>query len=168
MFLKERVEYVGIDIMKHGNSPAQSKFKIITDWKLPTSGQALFSFIGLINFYHQYAPYFEIRLKPLRKLCKRYYHKEIPLMAYTQDLIKLFKELIICITSSPVLARFDADKPTFLKTDWSTEGIRWILMQPSDDAESITATKLLKTTGECKFDLSMNGARLKPIFFWIT
>ena len=41
----------------------------------------------------------------------------------------------------------------------------WILMQPSDDAESITATKLLKTTGECKFDLSMNVAQLKPIFF---
>ena len=164
-FLKERVEYVGVDIMKDGNTPAQSKFKMINDWKLPTSGQALFSFIGLINFYHRYAPYFEMRLKPLRKLCKRFYRKEIPQMGWTMELISLFEELKVGITSSPVLARFDADKPTFLKTDWSAEGMGWILMQPADDEESIKATKLLKETGECKFDLTMNGARLKPIFF---
>ena len=85
-------------------------------------------------------------------------------MAYTQDLIKLFEELKIGITSLPVIARFDADKPIFLKTDWSAEGMGWIIMQPSDDAKSITGTKLLKNTGECKFDLSMNGSQLKPIF----
>ena len=79
-FLKERVKYVGIDIMKEGNTPAQSKFNMINDWKLPTSGQSLFSFIGLINFYHRYAPYFEIKLKPLRKLCKQFYRKELPMM----------------------------------------------------------------------------------------
>ena len=112
-FLKDRVEYVGVDIMKDGNTPAQSKFNMINDWVLPTSGQALFSFIGLINFYHRYAPYFEIRLKPLRKLCKRFYRKPIPQMAWTEDLIALFEQLKVGITSSPVLARFDADKPTF-------------------------------------------------------
>ena len=164
-FLKERVEYVGVDIMKDGNAPAQSKFNMINDWTLPTNGQSLFSFIGLINFYHRYAPYFEMRLKPLRKLCKTYYRKEIPSTAWTPELTTLFAELKVGITSSPVLARFDADKPTFLKTDWSAEGMGWILMQPADDEESLKATKLLKETGECKFDLSMNGARLKPIFF---
>jgi len=41
----------------------------------------------------------------------------------------------------------------------------WILMQPADDAESLKAAVLLKETGECLFDLSMAGARLKPIFF---
>ena len=163
-FLKDRVEYVGVDIMKDGNAPAQSKFNMINNWKLPTSGQSLFSFIGLINFYHRYAPYFELKLKPLRKLCKRFYRKEIPQMGWTPDLITLFEELKTGITSSPVLARFDADKPTFLKTDWSAEGMGWILMQPADDKESQLATKLLKDKGECKFDLSMNGARLKPIF----
>jgi len=59
------------------------------------------------------APYFEMRLKPLRKLCKRFYRKEIPQMGWTMELISLFEELKVGITSSPVLARFDADKPTF-------------------------------------------------------
>jgi len=96
---------------------------MIDDWKLPKSGLALFSFIGLINFYHRYAPYFKMRLNPLRQLCKKNYRKEIPQLGWTLDLISLFEELKVGVTSSPVLARFDADKTTFLKTDWSAEGM---------------------------------------------
>ena len=69
-FLRKRVEYVGHDILRHGNAPAQSKFNLLNDWNLPDSGQSLFSFIGLVNFYHRYAPYMEMKLKPLRILVK--------------------------------------------------------------------------------------------------
>ena len=86
-------------------------------------------------------------------------------MGWTPELITLFKELKVGITSYPVLARFDPEKPTFLKTDWSKEGMGWIIMQPADDKESTKAMQLLKRTGERQFDLSMNGARLKPVFF---
>ena len=71
-FLKLRVEYVGHDVTNDGNCPASSKFSMINDWKIPERGESLFSFIGLINFYHRYAPCMEIRLKPLRKLLKQY------------------------------------------------------------------------------------------------
>ena len=164
-FLKSRVEYVGHDILRKGNCPAQSKFNLIQDWKLPTSGSSLFSFIGLVNFYHKYAPYMEIRLKPLRNLVKLFYRKPIPSSAWTKDLKQLFEDLKVCITSSPVLARFDSTKPTFLKTDWSSEGMGWILMQPADDEKSKQATEKLIKEGVCLFDLSKSGARLKPIAF---
>ena len=88
-FLKSRVEYVGVDVMQQGNTPAQSKFDKITDWVLPTSGQSLFSFIGLIIFYHHYAPYYEIRLKPLHRLCKKFYRQPIPVSEWTPELITL-------------------------------------------------------------------------------
>lgn len=164
-FLKDRTEYVGYDILSNGNAPAQSKFNMINDWKLPTTGQSLHSFIGLINFYHRFAPYLEIRLKPLRRLCKKYFRKDIPQMEWTRELITLFEELKICITSSPILARYDPEKPTFLKTDWSAEGMGWILMQPADDEESSKAAKILLEDGTCHFDLCKNGARLRPIAF---
>ena len=48
-FLKSRVEYIGHDILRQGNSTAQSKFNMIQDWALPSSGASLFSFIKLIN-----------------------------------------------------------------------------------------------------------------------
>ena len=59
--------------------------------------------------------------------------KEIPLMAWPPDLIKLFEDMKKCITSMPILARFNPTKPVFLKIDWSVEGMDWILMQPTDD-----------------------------------
>ena len=95
----------------------------------------------------------EIRLKLLRKLLKTYYRKTIPLVAWTPDLIQLFEELKVTITSSPVLARFDPEMPTFLKTDWSAEGMGWILMQPANDVESEKAAKIVLKSGECLFDL---------------
>ena len=66
-FLKEMVKYVGRDVNEDVNFPAQYKFDLINNWKLPSKGQALFSFIGLINFYHRYDPYFVIQMKPLNK-----------------------------------------------------------------------------------------------------
>ena len=90
--------------MKQGNTPAQSKFDMINEWKFPTPGQSSFSFLGLINFYHRYVPYFEIKLKPLRKLCKQFYRKELPMMGWTPELITLYKDMKVGITLSPVVA----------------------------------------------------------------
>ena len=110
------------------------KFDMITDWVLPRTGSTLHSFVGLVTFYQRYAPYLEMRVKPLRHLIKKCFRAEIPMMAWTPALIKLFEDIKVCVTSSLVLACYDPIKPTFLKTDWSAEGMDWILMQPADDA----------------------------------
>ena len=110
---------------------------MINDWPIPTSGKSLFSFIGLVKFYHKYAPYLEIQLKPLWKMIKRFYRKPIPTVAWTLELSTLFKDLKVCIKSSPVISRFDLTKLTFLKTDWSSEETGWTLMQPADDDEPV-------------------------------
>ena len=129
------IEEVGHDVTEDGKFPAQPKCDVINDWRLPTNGKSLFSFIGLVHFYHSCAPYFEIRMNPLRKFLKLCYRKPIPLMDWTPALIESFKKLKI-VTISPVLARFDPNKPTFLKTDWSAEGMLWIIIQPAYDEES--------------------------------
>ena len=90
----------------------------------------------------------EIRLKPLRKLVKKFYRKPIPVTAWTTELTVLFHNFKICITSSPVLARYNPLKLIFLKTDWSSEGMGWILMEPADDIESVNAAIHLKETGK--------------------
>ena len=149
--------------MSQGNAPASSKFNMIRDCKLPKTGQMLFSFIGLVTFYHKYIPYQEIRIKPLRKLLQTYFRSPIPIMAWSPSLIELFEDLKICITSSPILNRFDPTKPFFLKTDWSSYGMGYILMQPAQDSKSVAATQLLKESEKCIFDLTSDGARLLPI-----
>ena len=86
-------------------------------------------------------------------------------MAWTPYLIKLFEGLKVVITSSPLLSRFDSQKPTLLKADCIVEGMGCILIQTSNDIESTTATEHLLKTGECKFDLTKHGAMLQTIAF---
>ena len=81
-FLSDCIEYVGHDLLSNGNTTVKSKFNMINDWDTPKSGQSLFSFIGLVSFYHRFAPYHEIRFKPLRRLLRRYYCQPIPPLAW--------------------------------------------------------------------------------------
>ena len=86
-------------------------------------------------------------------------------MAWSPDLIQLFEDMKKCITSYTILARFHPIKPVFLKTDWSAEGITWILMHPDDDKESKKEEKKLVATSELYCDLEKNGARLRPVSY---
>ena len=139
-FLKDRAEYVSHDITSKGKFPSQSKFDMINDCKLPYIGYFLLSFLGFINFYHRSTPCIELRLKPFRRLCRTYYLKSIPTMAWTPDFIKLFEELKVGITSSPVLSRLDYQNINFLKTNCSTYGMVWNIMHPDNDIEYATST----------------------------
>jgi len=164
-FLTNRIEYVGHDITPDGNCPAESKFDLITDWPLPATGVSLGSFVGLLAFYSIYCPFFEIRVKPLRALERQHHRKPIPPAMWTTSLTHLWDELKLAITSSPCLARYDSTLPCFLKTDWAGTGMGWILMQPDNSDASKAALALLRSEGICQFDLTMNGARLRPIRF---
>jgi hypothetical protein len=164
-FLKEHVEYAGHDLTSDGNCPSKSKFGQINNWPLPATGQALYSLIQLCNFYNKYCSWLEIKLKPFRKLIKLYHRKPIPPETWMPALRLLFDEVKCGVTSSPCLTRYDHTKPTFLKTDRSADGFGSILMQPDDSPASVAATKKLAKTGICDFDLTLTGARLRPVRF---
>ena len=90
---------------------------MIDDWVVLKTGSSLHYFIGLVVLYHRYAPYIEMRIKPSCLMMKTYFRTDITIMVWTPALLKLFQYIKVVITSSPVLARYDTDKPTFLKTN---------------------------------------------------
>ncbi len=120
-FLKSHVDYVGQDLWPDGNSPAQSKFSMITNWPTPRTLDSLHSFMSLCNFYAKYCPYFEVNLTPFCTLLKTGTQRDtkIPTEPWTTEFDTLFTKLKVDLTSFPVLARFDSTKPVFLKTDYS-------------------------------------------------
>jgi len=163
-FLKRRFEFVGHDIQPDGNSPAQSKFDLINDWPLPTTVQSLHSFTSLCNFYHKFVPWFEKAARPFRLIIKNLARNaRLDHTIWTPDLIDTFHTMKVSITSSPCLARYDSTKPCCLKTDWSANGMCWILMQPDNSSASITAMATWHDTSVCSFDSTMGGARLQPL-----
>jgi hypothetical protein len=164
-FLKDRVEWIGHDLRPDGNSPAQSKFDLLTDWTQPQHALSLNSFIGLVTYYNCFVPWFEPKIKPLRTLEKAHHRLPIPDRAWTPDLSALFVEFKTAITSDPCLARYDDSKPCFLKTDWSANGMGFILMQPADTEACVKALAILEAGGPNTFDELMSGARLRPVRF---
>ena len=162
-FLSERFEFVGHDIMPCGNTTAASKYDLINDWKLPTTADGLHSFVSLINYYNRFCPLFEVRARPLRTLYTEHLHKKIPSTAWTPELKRLFESLKHDVTSSPVLARYDSSKPCFLKTDWSSRAMSFILMQPDNSSESSAALKKTIPYQDNNFETTLGGARLQPI-----
>ena len=121
-FFKDRVEYIGHDLTANRNCPFRSKFSLIQDWPLPPRGISLLFCIGLYCFYHTYFPWFETNIKPLRKLQRSYYRKDIPIVGWTSLSIKLFCDCKTYLITSPLLLRVDSSRSTFLKTDWSAKG----------------------------------------------
>ena len=165
-FLKTRVEYVGHGLQPKGNSPAQSKFCMINDWPTPTTLGSLHSFMSLCNFYAKYCPYFKVNLSPYRTLL-RTGTRDTPIKPtdWTPELEALFLKLKHDLTSSPVLARFDSTNPAFLKTDYSSFGMGYVLMQPDNSASSFAAVARLTEGCDNDFDTTMKGARLCPVKF---
>ena len=161
----DRFEYVGRDIMSLGNTTASSKYDLVRKWILPTTGDNLRSFVSFCNFYANFVPMFQVQCKPLRDLYIQCNRTKIPPHAWTPPLQVIFKGLKEAIVSSPLLGRYDSNKPIFLKTDWSATEMGYILLQSDDYKVSRAALHKLRTTGECDFDITSTGPRLRPIVF---
>ena len=80
-------------------------------------------------------------------------------------MITLFDDCKNQLVTSPLLLRCDSSKPVFPKTNWSTGGMGYILMQADESPQSLAVLTLLEDTGECIFDLSLDGPRLRCVFF---
>ena len=158
-------KYVGRDILQTGNTIANSEYKLVHKWKQPGIGDDLRSFVLFYNFYARFILTFQVQCKPLRDIYRRGGKSVIPDAAWTSPLSAMFVSLKTSITSSPLLVRFDSTTPLFLKTDWSSTGMGYILMQPDDSADAQVATTKLSDKNECDFDLSLVGSHLRPILF---
>ena len=66
LFCPERMEFVGHDVCTDGNRPAQSKHSLLKTWPPFKVARDIHSFLGFLNFYNNYIPYFEQRVEPLR------------------------------------------------------------------------------------------------------
>ena len=57
-FLKDKVKYMGHILSKQGISPVKSKLEAIQQAPRPADFSQLRSFLGMINYYSKFIPYF--------------------------------------------------------------------------------------------------------------
>jgi hypothetical protein len=85
-------------------------------------------FIALASYYRKFIKGFSTIVKPLNRLLKKNVSHR-----WTTDQQKAFENLKDCLTSPPILAYPDLDKPYILYTDASTYALGAILSQKIDD-----------------------------------
>jgi hypothetical protein len=101
-----------------------SKVKEVLDWKPPMTMSEVCSFLGLAGYYRRFILNFSKITKPVTELLKK--ESKYVWSDTCDDAFKLLNKLL---TTSPVLAQPDIDKPFDVYCDASGTGVGGVLMQ---------------------------------------
>ena len=125
-FNKPSVTFFGFVFSGKGVAPDPKKVEAIKNAPAPTTSSGVRSFLGMATYCAKFIPKFSDVSAPLRELTK----KDVP-FRWTKKQEHSFNEIKRLLTSTEVMAYFDADKETELNTDASPTGLSAILAQRS-------------------------------------
>lgn len=127
-FATRQVKYLGHIIEKNQIKPMSDNVIAIQEFPVPQSKKNIRQFLGKVNFYHKYIKNSSKLLEPLHNLLR----KNVEFL-WTKDCQSAFDKIKSYLTSQPILAIFDRNKPIRIYTDASLEGIGAVLKQPQAD-----------------------------------
>ena len=125
VFCQKQVEFLGFEITEDSVRPASTYLQAIQNFPTPKDITDIRSWFGLVN---QVAYAFSMTdvMRPFRDLLK-----PSPEFVWTDELDKAFtesKEVIIEAVKEGIMT-FEMGRTTCLATDWSKEGIGFVLLQ---------------------------------------
>ena len=100
-----------------------SKVQEVMDWKAPSTVHEVWSFLGLAGYYRHFIPDFSKIAKPMTSLLQKD-HKFV----WTEECEAAFYTLRNLLTTAPVLAQPDIEKPFDVFCDASKNGLGCVLM----------------------------------------
>ena len=123
-FWLDTVKFLGHTISSEGISVDPSKVQEVMDWKPPTSVHQIRSFLGLAGYYRRFIPDFSRIAKPMTELLR----KDVK-FKWNAKCNEAFHTLRAHLTTAPVLAQPDNNKPYDVYCDASGTGLGCVLMQ---------------------------------------
>ena len=142
-FFKDHLKFLGYMVTKDGIQTDPSKIEKIINYPIPKSTTQVRAFLGLASYYRRFIKNFAAIARPLHDQTKT--SKNIPWTQKTTDSFEKLKQLL---TTAPVLARPDFNKPFLLVTDASKAGLGCILTQLDENGHEhpiVFASRALKT-----------------------
>jgi hypothetical protein len=118
------VPFLGHVVSPEGITMDPGKVKEVLDWKPPMMVSEVRSFLGLDDYYRMFIPNFSKIVKPVTEWLKK--EKKYVWSDACDEGFNLLKKLL---TTSPMLAHPDTDKPFYDYCDSSGTGLGGVLMQ---------------------------------------
>ena len=127
-FEKSEIEYLGLIIRPNEVTMDPIKVKAVAEWPTPRNLKEVRGFIGFANFYRRFIQDFSKLARPLHDLTK----KDVP-FTWGPAQQSAFDELKKKFISKPVLAMWDANRPTRIEVDASGFATGGVISQKGDD-----------------------------------
>ena len=140
-FLVTKVLYLGFEVSQGEIRPNSKKVEVLLNLEPPKTVAALRSFIGLASYFRQFIKDFSLIAAPLYRLLS-----SKGTLKWLPEHEEARQKLITCLTSEPVLAIFDPEKPTELHCDASSLGFGAILIQLYDKKPRVVGYFSKRTT----------------------
>jgi hypothetical protein len=123
-FWLEEIQFLGHVLSAKGIAVDPSKVKDILEWKPPTTVHQVQSFLGLAGYYRRFILDFSKLVKPITSLLKN-----DTKFNWSLRCNEAFEQLKVLLTTAPVLAQPDIEKPFDVYCDASGSGLGCVLMQ---------------------------------------
>jgi hypothetical protein len=120
----KKVPFLRHIISAEGIAVDPSKVQEVLDWKSPRLVMQIHSFLGLVAYYSRFIPNISKIAKPMTKLLEK--EAKFKWSPQCQEAFLTLKKLL---TTAPVLAQPDVEKPFDMYCDASGMGIGGVLMQ---------------------------------------
>ena len=141
VFAVPSLAILGHIVSRSGVRPDPIKIKKVLDWPRPTNKKVLESFLGLVNYFNAYIPFYSMLTQPLNQLKTiKGFNWAAP---WDGKLLEAFTKVKEVLSMHLPLAFPDFDKPFYLATDASTVGIGGVLFQYKGNAGQVDETSKL-------------------------
>ena len=146
-FFKSQIKYLGHIVSANGIAVDPAKIKPILDWPFPTNTLGLQQSLGSANYWRKFIPNLSRIAAPLYKLVKK-----STKFIKSPECELCFDTIKQLLTSPPVLAYPDPEKPYVLISDASISGCGGVLVQENRPvayfSSKFTPAEMNYTTGE--------------------
>ena len=124
---KAKVVFLGHEVGQGEVRPKNSKVEAIVNFPQPQTKKELMRFLGMAGYYRKFCRNFSDVVSPLTNLLAKNAK-----FVWTDECNQAFEKVKNMLTSEPVLAAPNFDKPFVLVTDASDVGVGSVLMQEDD------------------------------------
>jgi len=144
-FAAKSIEFLGYVLSADGLRPGPTKLRAIREFPTPQNEHDVRRFMGLANFFRRFVPKFAEKARAITDLTR----KEVAFQ-WGETEKRAFEQIKSSLLNEPVLALFDATRPTELHTDASSLGLAGMLLQEDDSGKLRLVHCFSKKTNEAE------------------